>query len=109
MIVNKVTIKGAEQVVLMFGPAQAAVAKAVADCVEDGTIPKEEAEDLLIIVSVFIQWNAKDKKKIYDYNYEATKLSIKRALSGEPTVGDVLAKKETAKLAKKETAKHPFA
>jgi 5,6,7,8-tetrahydromethanopterin hydro-lyase len=85
----------------MFGPAQAAVAKAVADCVEDGTISKEEAEDLLIIVSVFIQWNAKDKKKIYDYNYEATKLSIKRALNGEPTVEEVFTKKETAK--------HPFA
>ena len=100
LIVNKVTIKGAEQATLIFGPAQAAIAKAVADCVEDGTIPKEEAEDLLIIVSVFVQWNAKNKKKIYDYNYEATKLSIKRALAGEPTVKEVLTKKETAK--------HPF-
>ena len=36
---NKVTIKGAKQAVQMFGPAQAAVARAVADCVAEGTIP----------------------------------------------------------------------
>jgi 5,6,7,8-tetrahydromethanopterin hydro-lyase len=40
---NKVTIKGAKQAVQMFGPAQRAVAMAVADCVEDGTIPAAEA------------------------------------------------------------------
>ena len=38
ILFNKVTIKGAKQAVQMFGPAQRAVAMAVADCVEDGTI-----------------------------------------------------------------------
>ncbi|MCK5728635.1 MAG: formaldehyde-activating enzyme, partial [Methylococcales bacterium] len=42
---NKVTIKGSKQAVQMFGPAQRGVAMAVADCVEDGTIPVDEAED----------------------------------------------------------------
>ncbi len=101
LIVNKVTIKGAEQAVLMFGPAQASVAKAVMDCVAEGTIPQEEVEDVVVIVSVFIHWKAADKKKIYDYNYEATKLAIERAIAGEPKVEDVLAQKDEAK--------HPFA
>jgi formaldehyde-activating enzyme len=39
ILFNKVTIKGAKQAVQMFGPAQHAVAKAVADSVADGTIP----------------------------------------------------------------------
>jgi len=43
-MINKVTIKNASQAILMFGPAQAAVAKAVMDCVEEGTIPKEKAK-----------------------------------------------------------------
>ena len=43
MLFNKVTIKGAKQAVQMFGPAQRGVAMAVADCVEDGTIPANEA------------------------------------------------------------------
>jgi 5,6,7,8-tetrahydromethanopterin hydro-lyase len=98
---NKVTIKGATQAVQMFGPAQAAVAKAVVDSVADGTIPKGEANDLCVAVGVFIHWEAKDGKKIYDFNYRATKEAIQRAMKGQPTVDAVIAQKDTAK--------HPFA
>ena len=42
VMITKVTIKGAKQAVQMFGPAQAAVAKAVADSVADGVIPKQQ-------------------------------------------------------------------
>jgi 5,6,7,8-tetrahydromethanopterin hydro-lyase len=101
LLVNKVTIKGAGQAILMFGPAQAAVARAVMDCVAEGTLPQELAEELMIIVSVFIEWDARDKKKVYDYNYQATKLAIERAASKKPTVSEILAKKDSAK--------HPFA
>ncbi len=101
LMVNKVTIKGASQAVLMYGPAQAAVAKAVMDCVSEGIIPEEAAEDILIIVSVFIEWDAKDKKKVYENNYLATKYALERAITGKPTVKEVLAKKDSAK--------HPFA
>jgi len=101
LMVNKVTIKSAGQAILMFGPAQAAVAKAVMDCVEEGILPQELAEEMMIIVSVFIEWDAKDKKKIYDYNYQATKLAIVRAAAKNPKVSEILAKKDSAK--------HPFA
>ena len=90
---NKVTIKGAKQAVQMFGPAQRAVAMAVADCVEDGTIPAGEANDTFICVGVFIHWEATDDKKIQDFNYEATKQAIKRAVAGEPKAAEVVAKK----------------
>ena len=98
---NKVTIKGAKQAVQMFGPAQRAVAMAVADCVEDGTIPKDEADNLFICVGVFIHWLAEDDKKIQAYNYQAVKESIQRAVAGSPTAAEVVAKKGTAT--------HPFA
>ncbi|MBV24241.1 MAG: formaldehyde-activating enzyme [Rhodospirillaceae bacterium] len=98
---NKVTMKGAKQAVQMFGPAQAGVAQAVTDCVADGTIPAAEADDLFISVGVFIHWEADDDRKIQDYNYEATKESIKRAVAGEPKAQDVV------KQAK--DAAHPFA
>jgi 5,6,7,8-tetrahydromethanopterin hydro-lyase len=100
VLITKVTIKGAPQAVQMFGPAQAAVAKAVTDSVAAGVISKSQAEDLVIICGVFIHWQAKDDTKIYQYNYEATKLSIQRAMKGEPKIDEVLAKKDTAK--------HPF-
>jgi 5,6,7,8-tetrahydromethanopterin hydro-lyase len=101
LLVNKVTIKGANQAVLMFGPAQAAVAKAVMDCVGEGTLPEELAEELMIIVSVFIEWDASDKKKIYDYNYQATRQAIERAVLQKPSAAEVLARKDSAR--------HPFA
>jgi 5,6,7,8-tetrahydromethanopterin hydro-lyase len=101
IIANKVTIKGAEQALQMFGPAQAAVARGVVDSVRDGVISQDEVDDLCLIVGVFIHWEAKDDKKIFDWNYQATKESIARAMAGEPTVSEVL-EQETA-------ARHPFA
>ena len=98
---NKVTIKGAKQAVQMFGPAQHGVAQAVMDCVEDGTIPAAEADDLFICVGVFIHWEANDDKKIQEYNYQAVKESIKRAVANEPKAKDVLAQRGGAT--------HPFA
>ena len=98
---NKVTIKGAKQAVQMFGPAQASVGRAVADCVADGTIPADEADDVFICVGVFIHWDAEDNKKIQDFNYRATKEAISRAVSGWPTAAETVAKKDKAS--------HPFA
>ena len=87
---NKVTIKGARQAVQMFAPAQAAVARAVAQAVKSGVIPKEEAPELYISCGVFIHWEAADDKKIYEYNLEATGLAIERAMKGEQTVEHML-------------------
>jgi 5,6,7,8-tetrahydromethanopterin hydro-lyase len=91
IIANKVTIKGEKQVGQMFGPAQAAVARGVVDSVRDGVISEDEAEDLCIIVGVFIHWEAEDDKKIFDWNYQAT----------EPAASTVI-EQEAA-------ARHPFA
>ncbi|MFO1095955.1 MAG: formaldehyde-activating enzyme [Planctomycetaceae bacterium] len=100
VMITKVTIKGAKQAVQMFGPAQYAVAKAVADSVAAGVIPKDQAEKLCIVVGVFIHWEANDDKKIFQYNYDATKLSIARAMKNEPS--------PTEMVEKKDKAKHPF-
>src|SRR5438132_10680509 len=54
VLITKVTIKGATQAVQMLGPAQDAVARAVTDCVKDGTIPKTEHENLVLVCGVFI-------------------------------------------------------
>ena len=80
LLFNKVTIKGAKQAVQMFGPAQAAVARAVVDSVESGVIPKDKADDLCVLVGVFIHWEAASDDKIFEYNYKATKEAIARAL-----------------------------
>ena len=100
VMITKVTIKGAKQAVQMFGPAQKAVADAVADSVRSGVIPKDQCENLCIVCGVFIHWQAEDDKKIYEYNYAATKESIERAMKGEPSVDETLEKRDSAA--------HPF-
>lgn len=100
VMITKVTIDGMKQVAQMFGPAQAAVARAVADCVADGVIAKDQCEDLVIVCSVFIHPQAEDNKKIYDYNYEATKGAIVNAMGGKPTADEMVSGREGAE--------HPF-
>jgi len=100
VLITKVTIKGMKQAVQMFGPAQYAVAKAVADSVASGVIPKNKAEDLVIVCGVFIHPAAEDNKKIYQYNYESTKLAIANAMNNKPSADEMVAKKDSAE--------HPF-
>jgi 5,6,7,8-tetrahydromethanopterin hydro-lyase len=100
VLITKVSIQGAKQAVQMFGPAQAAVAKAVTDSVAEGVISKGLADELVIVCGVFIHWDAKDDNKIYQYNYAATKEAIQRAMRGEPKIEEILSKKDSAK--------HPF-
>ncbi len=100
VMVTKVTIKGAKQAVQMFGPAQVAVAQAVADSVAEGVIPKDKCEEYVITCGVFIHWQAEDNAKIYKYNYEATKMAIANAMAGRPSVDEMLAGKDKAA--------HPF-
>ena len=99
VMVTKVTIKGMKQAVQMFGPAQAAVARAVADSVEAGVIPKDKAEDLVCVCGVFIHPAADDDKKIYEYNHEATKMAIANAMQNKPSADEMVAGKEEV---------HPF-
>jgi len=99
VMITKVTIKGMKQAVQMFGPAQAAVAKAVADSVSSGVIPKNQAENLVIVCGVFIHPAAADDKKIYDYNYKATVDAISNAMTGKPTADEMIQGKDSV---------HPF-
>ena len=96
LIVPKVTVKNMDQAAQIFGPAQAAVSKAVADAVEEGIIAADKAEDLVIVVSVFIHPQAVDYNRIYRYNYGATKLALKRALKSFPDIDTVLEEKDKA-------------
>jgi bifunctional enzyme Fae/Hps len=97
LLVPKVTVKNFEDVGKIFGPAQAAVAKAVADAVEEEIVPRDKVDDWVIVCSVFIHPQATDFRKIYHYNYSATKLALKRAMSKYPTLEKIFYDKDRAK------------
>jgi bifunctional enzyme Fae/Hps len=94
LIVPKVTVRDLKDADKIFGPAQTAVGRAVADAVAEGIIPKEDVEDLVIIAGIFIHPGAENYRKIYQYNYGATKLALQRAMEGYPSVKKVLAEKD---------------
>jgi len=96
LVIPKVTVEDMEDAIKIFGPAQAAVAKAVADAVEEGIIPKDKVEDWVIIASVFVHPEAKDFRRIYQYNYGATKLALKRALQDYPSIDKIIYDKDRA-------------
>ena len=97
LIVPKVTVKNMEDTGKIFGPAQAAVAKAIADSAEEGIIPANKLDDWVIICSVFIHPKATDYRKIYQYNYGATKMALQRALKKYPSLEKIIYDKDRAK------------
>ncbi|MCL2258111.1 MAG: bifunctional 5,6,7,8-tetrahydromethanopterin hydro-lyase/3-hexulose-6-phosphate synthase [Candidatus Bathyarchaeota archaeon] len=97
LIVPKVTVKNMKDAGKIFGPAQAAVAKAVADAVEEGIIPATKLDKWIIIASVFIHPQAVNYRKIYQYNYSATNMAIQRALIKYPSIDKMLYDKDRAK------------
>ncbi len=96
LIVPKVTLKHGEQVTQIFGPAQAAVSKAIADALEDGVFDGIDIEENVIVASVFIDPSAKDFNKLYRFNYGATRLALSRALDKFPDAATVLKEKDRA-------------
>lgn len=96
IVIPKVTLKDMSQVNEMFGPVQAAVAKAVADCVEEDAFKGIDIESVVIMVSAFVHPDAKDYNKIYRYNYGATKLAIHRALDKFPDTKTLVFEKDRA-------------
>jgi hexulose-6-phosphate synthase (EC 4.1.2.-) len=96
VVIPKVTLKDMEQVNEMFGPVQAAVAKAVADSLEEGVFKDVDIEDIVILASAFVHPEAKDYNRIYRYNYGATKLALHRALDKFPDEKTLVYEKDRA-------------
>ncbi|HOP67325.1 MAG TPA: bifunctional 5,6,7,8-tetrahydromethanopterin hydro-lyase/3-hexulose-6-phosphate synthase [Methanoregulaceae archaeon] len=96
LVIPKVTLKKESQVREIFGPVQAAVAKAVSDCVEEGVFGNTDLESMVILASAYLDPDAADYNRIYRYNYGATKLAISRAFEGFPDKKTLLYEKDRA-------------
>jgi formaldehyde-activating enzyme len=102
MMTTKATIHTAEYVELLGGVVQAALGDAIVDCVGEDVLPKDGADELCMIIMVWLDPRCAedpnlDKKDLYRTNYEATKLAIARAMRGEPTIDELIANRKTVK------------
>lgn len=82
LIINKVAIKDVQQGKTIYGPVHAAVIKTVIDCIFEGFLPKELADDPMILASVFVEKEAVNQAKVYDFNCRAARQAIERAANG---------------------------
>ena len=94
LVIPKVTLEKDAQIREMFGPVQAAVAKAIADCVEEEVFGDCDIESLVILASVYLNPEAADYNRIYRYNYGAVKLAVRRAMEGFPDRKTLLYEKD---------------
>ena len=93
LMVSKVTVKDARYTSILMGTVQAGIAHGVLDAVRAGVIPKEKANDLGIIYSVWLDPSVLavpagevDHAGLFNVNREATLKVIKKALANEPTI-----------------------
>jgi len=97
IMIPTVKITSLRHASLTYGPAQAAVAKAVIQCVEDGILPKEATEEIVIITNVFVHPSASSRKRVFINNYKATRNAIRKAIEGIPTIEDGIQNKDNAR------------
>ena len=100
MMTTKVTVRSTDYVELLGGIVQAAIGDAIVDCLSEGILPREQADELCMIIMIWLDPRcasdpALDKRDLYRTNYEATKLAISRAIKGEPTIDELIANRKT--------------
>lgn len=91
LMVSKVTVKDNRYTNILMGTVQAAIANGVLDSVRAGYIPKEEANDYGLIVSVWLNPSVitddeLDHKILFDIHRKATTEAIRKAMATEPSI-----------------------
>jgi formaldehyde-activating enzyme len=90
LMVSKVTVTSTKYTNILMGTVQAAIANGVLDAVRAGDIPKEKANDLGIIISVWLDPSVVnvevDHKILFETNRAATAKAIKKAMNNEPSI-----------------------
>ncbi|MDJ0513943.1 MAG: formaldehyde-activating enzyme [Methyloceanibacter sp.] len=91
LMVSKATIRDRRYAEILFGSVQAGIANGVLDAVRDGTIPRDQVDDLGIIVSVWLDPNAAasaafDHDVAFRTNRKDMHRALQKAMGGEPTI-----------------------
>lgn len=99
IMVSKVTVKDTRYTNILMGTVQAAIANGVLDAVRAGDIPKEKANDLGVIVSVWlnpivVEQDVLDHQILFEIHRKATALAIKKAMKNEPSIDWLLENQE---------------
>lgn len=100
LMVSKVTVNKSRYTNILMGTVQGAIANGVLDAVRAGDIPKEKANDLGIIVSVWLNPSVAttddlDHKVLFDIHRKAMAQAIHKAMNNEPSIDWLLENQES--------------
>ena len=89
--VSKVTVTNEKYTNILMGTVQYATSMGVLDAVRSGDIPRDKADELGIIVSVWLNPAVTtikdlDHKILFDIHRKATSLAIHKAMSFQPSI-----------------------
>jgi 5,6,7,8-tetrahydromethanopterin hydro-lyase len=92
LFVNKADLRPGEHSRLTWGPAQAGLAEGILTAVQNRIISPKKVDDYLIIVTVWVDWNANNDEEVFQNNKEAALRGLERAFNAEPAINDLLAR-----------------
>lgn len=94
LFVNKADVRGERHAALTWGAAQAGVARGVLEAVAARVVPPGEADDLVLLAAVWVDWAADDEEQVYANNLDATREALAAGAEGRPRLEDLLAVKD---------------
>jgi len=100
LLVPTITTRTKKQEELLYVHAVAGLKWAIDASVEDGFLPKEMLDDVVLIANVFVHPAAANRHRVKVNNYKAARYAIRKAIEGRPTLEEIDYQKESVR--------HPF-
>jgi 4-hydroxy-tetrahydrodipicolinate synthase len=100
LLVPTVTLRTPKSKRLFYEHAARGVNLAVQHSIEDGFLPEEALDELVMIANAFVHPAASIAMRVFGNNYKATRHAIRKAIEGRPTVEDLILERTAAR--------HPF-
>jgi len=85
LIIPTIELKNLRQANMVYGPTQAAIAKAIADSLTSGIISTKAMDEEVILVETTVHPRALDRRVLYKNTYQSMQKAIKQAFSPKET------------------------
>lgn len=90
LFVNKAEIREGLHATISWGAGEAGIAQGIREAIKAGALTEQNLDDLVIIVSVWIDWEASDEAAVLRNTREAMRVALLRADGQAEYAGDFL-------------------
>ncbi|MFD9226168.1 formaldehyde-activating enzyme [Streptomyces sp. NPDC060064] len=90
LLITRATIESRRHADMTWGAAQAGVAAGIADAVADGTIGQVTIDDIVAVVTIWVDWAASDERAVFLNHRKATLQAVHLGAAGYPEINEVI-------------------